>query len=158
MPEEPHCGPTEVELDVYNIFTDAINAAGEPLTLLCNDGVVREKAEIALAIAWAESGMNPTVADNINTGNCLKICPGCRFDCRNQDRGLFQINLCCQSTRLRDVGIITETEQLYDHRVNIKAALLISTRGLNWQPWSTWGAKSYLRFFPLPRSCRPGIL
>jgi soluble lytic murein transglycosylase-like protein len=106
----------------------------------------RTAANIAVAVAAAESGLNPR-AVNVNQGST-----GCRcsFECRNEDWGLFQINLQCYADRLRNLGIIRRSEDLFDPATNIAAAILISDAGRNWRPWVTYLTGAYQRFFLKP--------
>jgi len=106
----------------------------------------RSAANLAIAVAAAESGLNPR-AVNVNQGptGC-----SCTYDCRNEDWGLFQINLACHVDNLKRRGIIQKAEDLFDPATNIAAAILISNGGRYWTPWAAYNNGSYLRFLNKP--------
>lgn len=77
-------------------------------------------ARMALAICMAESGCRPRAVSP--TG----------------DYGVFQVN-----HRWHPQYTI---QQLFDYKINTQAAYLISSGGRNWNPWSTYRNRSYLKF------------
>lgn len=75
---------------------------------------------VAVAVAMAESGGNP---------NAHNVTP------QEDSRGYWQINVRAHPTyRLMN---------LYDGRVNARAAYQISNGGLNWRPWTTYTSGAY---------------
>ncbi|MFL5910761.1 MAG: hypothetical protein ACJ768_09375 [Gaiellaceae bacterium] len=92
-------------------------------------------APMAAAIALAESG-GRTDATNHNTNG-------------STDRGAWQINS------------VHGALSTYDLDANAKAAIKISSNGLNWQPWSTYQNGAFRRFLtgatrPASTSSTPG--
>jgi hypothetical protein len=150
-------------------FEAAIEAAGDDPYLVDQYGNRLRKSTLAVAIARAESGLNPTAGwplhDNgFNNDPVTTI-----------DRGLFQINSCwaeggaghaCEGWQpqpLVAAGIITaasiqqvpepasrtfahpisHSDDLYIPSINIDAALHISNNGSVWTAWSTYNAGTY---------------
>lgn len=83
--------------------------------------------DIAAAVAMAESGGYPMAVGDVTLGFSI---------------GLWQINLRAH----REYAATS----LYDPTANAKAALMISNRGTNWKPWSTFNSGAYKKFMPLP--------
>jgi Lysozyme like domain len=77
-------------------------------------------ADIAAAVALAESGGNPA-ASNSNTNG-------------STDRGLWQINS------------VHGNLSTFDVTGNVKAAIQISNNGANWSPWVTYVSGAYRKF------------
>jgi lysozyme-like protein len=81
--------------------------------------------DLAAAIAMAESGGNILALGDIMLGHSY---------------GLWQIN--ARAHPEYDVA------QLVDPTYNAKAALEISHRGTNWQPWTTFKSGAYKKYMP----------
>jgi len=145
------CGDTNVENLIVWMFDAAIDAAGDSQYISTPIGQ-KLRTDVAKAIARAESGLRCNPPDNENSPrNCDAAGPNCtNFEsppnCVNNDRGLFQINLCAHSNHLKSLGIINSTQDLYNCRINIQAAIIISRNGADWSAWSTWTAGTYLRY------------
>lgn len=77
-------------------------------------------ADIAAAVALAESGGNPN-ASNTNTNGSI-------------DRGLWQINS------------VHGSQSTFDITGNVKSAIAISGNGSNWSPWVTYNTGAYKKF------------
>jgi hypothetical protein len=86
--------------------------------LWVQEGGNPKAANIAAAVALAESGGNPGAINNKNTDGSI-------------DRGLFQIN---------SVHGAQSTTNL---RQNVRAAIRISNNGANWHPWVTFQTGAY---------------
>jgi murein DD-endopeptidase MepM/ murein hydrolase activator NlpD len=118
------------------------------VSLICSmfraAGATPVQANLAVAIAAAESHLNPVVQDNVNSGANACACP-CG-ECRNIDRGLFQINLKCHVCNLISAGIISNANDLYDPVKNIRAAIRISNGGQSFALWSTYTTGAYLPY------------
>jgi len=82
-----------------------------------------EQPEVALAVAKAESGLNPTAS---NWADAHKGCNG--------SFGIFQIG-CVHGSSVED---------LYNVEYNIKKARAIYDVAGSWQPWGAYTNKSYL--------------
>jgi hypothetical protein len=111
-------------------------------------GATTAQANMAVAIAAAESGLNPVVQDNVNSGANDCACP-CG-ECRNVDRGLFQINLKCHVCDLISAGIISNANDLYDAIKNVRAAIRISNGGQSFAAWATFTSGAYLNYYNRP--------
>jgi hypothetical protein len=92
-------------------------SAGQLKTLWIRAGGNRAFAPIAVAVALAESG-GAVNAINHNTDG-------------STDRGLWQINS------------VHGNLSTFDPLANAKAAVKISSGGLNWQPWTTYRNGAY---------------
>jgi hypothetical protein len=77
-------------------------------------------ADVAAAVALAESGGNPD-ASNTNTNGSI-------------DRGLWQINS------------VHGAQSTFDVTGNVKSAISISGNGANWSPWVTYQTGAYKKF------------
>jgi hypothetical protein len=77
-------------------------------------------AAIAAAVATAESGGNSTATNYDSNGSV--------------DRGLWQINS------------IHGAQSTFDVMGNARAAVAISNKGTNWQPWTTYTSGAYLQY------------
>jgi hypothetical protein len=84
------------------------------------NGGSKTAADIAAAVALAESGGDPN-ATNHNTDG-------------STDRGLWQINS------------VHGAQSTYDITGNVKAAVSISGNGSNWSPWVTYTTGAYRKF------------
>lgn len=109
------------------------------LTAVRAAGFPQGAENIAVAIALAESGGNPS-ATNRNTNG-------------STDYGLFQINSVHSE-------LLNENPRWDDPVVNAKMAYVISGGGTNWKPWATYwaapfssgaGSGSYLRYMARAR-------
>jgi hypothetical protein len=89
-------------------------------------GVPADQLAIAVAIAMAESGLNPS-ATNVNTNGSV-------------DRGLWQINNAAHPD-VTDSAAFNPTTAAED-------MLQISDGGTNWSPWVTYQTGAYLRYLP----------
>jgi hypothetical protein len=97
-------------------------------------GGAPRQATMAAAVARRESGGNPRAH---------------ALTSREDSRGLWQINVRAHPTwALRD---------LYDPRVNVQAAVAISSNGSNWNPWTTAAAaRADVAANRVPVVVRPG--
>lgn len=95
-------------------------------------GLTTSQAIIATAIAFAESGGNPTSRYN----------PG-----PEDSYGLWQINLdpSYKASRMRTLGI-SSPSQLFDPATNARAMYILSSHGSNWRPWTTYTSGKYKQF------------
>lgn len=89
-------------------------------TLWVQAGGSPSKANIAAAIALAESSGNPNSTDYDSNGTV--------------DRGLWQINS------------IHGTQSTYGTLANAQAAVAISNDGSDWTPWVTYNSGAYKQF------------
>jgi len=77
------------------------------------------KIAMAVAIAMAESGLNPSAHNT-----------------KGEDsRGLWQINVRAHPPASLGIG---SADALYDPLVNARAMVKISNSGSNWKAWTTW--------------------
>jgi TP901 family phage tail tape measure protein len=90
-----------------------------------------ERIRTALAVAWAESGLNPN-ARNFNSNGTI-------------DRGLWQINS------------IHGALSTFNPLGNAKAAYSISGGGRNWTPWVAYNNGSYRNFLDDARRALPAL-
>lgn len=88
--------------------------------LWINNGGNPAVADVAAAIAMAESGGDPN-ATNVNTNG-------------STDRGYWQINS------------VHGSQSTFDPIANVKAAINISNNGANWSPWTTYTSGAYKKF------------
>jgi hypothetical protein len=79
-----------------------------------------DQVENAMAVLQGESSGNPN-ATNSNTNGTT-------------DRGLFQIND-VHTQELKDRGIISSEDDLYDPETNVKAASQVYSQGDGWHQW-----------------------
>jgi Lysozyme like domain len=93
---------------------------GQLKQLWIQNGGNKLAADIAAAVALAESGGDPN-ASNSNTDG-------------STDRGLWQINS------------VHGSQSTFDVTANTKAAIAISGNGSNWQPWVTFQTGAYRKF------------
>ncbi len=161
---DPECVGTPVEQLICSLFAAAIGD-GDPFF---NDkfGNRIKITDLALAIAWAESGLQtdagypPDGGLNRNSSGLIT----------SIDRGLFQINSGWVEgfpggapAPLLSAGIISaesivtydgpefaqpiqHSTDLYIPVVNIAAAIFISRQGTSWTPWATYNAGTYLEY------------
>lgn len=90
-------------------------------------GVKDADLRIAVAIAWAESGLR---TDAVGHNGPTQGCPN-----GSRDRGLWQINDCYHA----DVSDACA----FDPACNAGAMFRISSGGTNWRPWSTYNNLDY---------------
>ena len=88
--------------------------------LWISQGGAGATANMAAAIAQAESGGRPN-ASNKNTDG-------------SEDRGLWQINS------------VHGSLSTFDPAANARAAITISSNGLNWSPWVTFKTGAYRKY------------
>jgi hypothetical protein len=93
-------------------------------------GLPADKLAVAVAIAWAESGLR-TDALGVNPGPR----PG---TVASYDRGLWQINSAAHPD-------VTEA-CAYDPVCNAAAMIRISNQGQNWSPWVTYNTGAYQQY------------
>jgi hypothetical protein len=115
--------------DLWNL------AGGDPL-----------KADVAAAIAEAESGGCQYAKAGPTDDRPVKQCTY-RFTTGENSYGLWQIN--------RNAHPQYTATQLYGPLGNAEAAVAISSRGANFQPWSTYVNGAYKKFLQLPVSPVP---
>jgi hypothetical protein len=100
-------------------------------------GLTKSQATIATAVAAAESGLNP---NNIGDQTLAKY----------GSRGLWQIFTGAHSASELGLGSGGWTsalvKKLEDPKNNAHAMYLISNKGTNWHPWSTFQHDSHLKF------------
>lgn len=103
--------------------------AGQIAAYAQSAGLSPDRAKVAAAIAMAESGgrtdaRNPVPPDN--------------------SYGLWQINMlgAMGPDRRRKLGI-SSNEQLFDPAVNARAMAMISNKGANFRPWTTYTSGAY---------------
>jgi len=84
------------------------------------NGGDRSKADIAAAVAQAESGGNPGASNKNSDGSI--------------DRGLWQINS------------VHGSLSVFDPAANARAAIKISSNGTNWSPWVTYNTGAYRKY------------
>ena len=89
-------------------------------------GVPADQLATAVAIAMAESGLNPN-ATNVNTDGSV-------------DRGLWQINNAAHP----DVS----DSSAFNPVTAAQGMLSISNGGTNWEPWVTYQTGAYLQYLP----------
>lgn len=89
-------------------------------------------ANLAAAVAMAESGGDPQILGDVEYGGSI---------------GLWQINL--PSNPQYDASA------LKDPTYNANAALAISKQGTNWNPWTTYRTGAYKRWYPGPPTAGP---
>lgn len=109
-------------------------SAGEVASLWINAGGNPRQAQMAAAVALRESGGRPQAR---------------ALTQREDSRGLWQINVRAHPQwALRD---------LFNPRVNAKAAVSISRNGTDWSPWTTAaGARADVSSGGVPEVVRPG--
>lgn len=92
-------------------------------------GLSGGSVDIAVAVALAESGGNPRAHNPVPPDNSY---------------GLWQINMLGSlgPDRRKKLGI-TSNSALFDPAVNARAMSLISSKGTNWTPWSTYTNGAY---------------
>lgn len=96
-------------------------------------GVIRSQLVMAVAIAWAESGLNSdAVGENRDPVTHLVT---------SRDRGLWQINDYWHP----DVSDACA----FDPTCNAQAMSRISSNGNNWNPWSTYLNGAYQRYLAM---------
>lgn len=88
-------------------------------------GFTGQAADIAAAVAMAESGGNPDAEGDLTLG---------------VSRGLWQINLKAHPD--------FDPVRLFDPNYNAQAAFLVSSRGTNWKPWTAFNNGSYKKYLP----------
>lgn len=95
-------------------------------------GLSPDRAQIAAAIAMAESGGRPTAHNPVPPDDSY---------------GLWQINMIGSMgpARRAQYGISSNTD-LYDPAVNARAMAAISNGGKNFTPWSTYTSGAYKKF------------
>jgi hypothetical protein len=95
-------------------------------------GLSGPNAKIAAAVAMAESGGNP------NAHNAKPP---------DDSYGLWQINMLGGlGPQRRSQLHLSSNSQLLDPKTNARAMAVISARGTNWHPWSTFNDGAYKRF------------
>jgi hypothetical protein len=109
-------GPTSGGTMSFSSAVALAKAAGVPLDQLAT----------AVAIAMAESGLNPN-ATNVNTDGSV-------------DRGLWQINSKAHPD-ISDSSAFNPTSAAQD-------MMQISNGGTNWNPWVTYQTGAYLQYLP----------
>lgn len=85
---------------------------------------------LAAAVAMAESGGNPAAIGDTQPGVL------------GPSIGLWQIDMYFHKQ--------WSQEELEDPTTNAQAAYQISSRGTNWQPWSTYNSGAYKRWYAGP--------
>lgn len=147
----PNCSPILLHCGTCGNSGPAPDSSSM-VTLICSMfravGATTAQANMAVAIAAAESHLNPVVQDNVNSGANACACP-CG-ECRNIDRGLFQINLKCHVCDLISAGIISNANDLYDAIKNVRAAIRISNGGQSFAAWATYTSGAYLTYYNQP--------
>lgn len=105
-------------------------------------GLTRDQAVIAAAIAKAESGLNPR-AHNPRPPD--------------DSYGLWQINMLGSlgPSRRRTFNIASN-DALYDPATNAHAMFVISNRGTNWKPWTTYTRGTYRAYLSEAKSAIGG--
>jgi hypothetical protein len=101
-------------------------------TLASGAGLSAARAKVAAAIAMAESGGNPAARNDKG---------------RDDSYGLWQINMkgALGPERRRKLGL-TSDSQLLDPVTNARAMAVISSRGGNFSPWSTYTNGAYRKY------------
>lgn len=98
--------------------------------LAVKHGLTREQAITATAIAWAESGLDPSSVGDVDLAD----------DTWGPSVGLYQVRSLRADT---GTGKERDVERLGDPSFNTRSMVAISTGGTNWQPWSAWKSGSY---------------
>lgn len=88
-------------------------------------GFIGSAADIAAAVALAESGGDPGSEGDLTLG---------------VSRGLWQINLRAHPE--------FDPIRLFEQDYNAKAAYLVSSHGTNWKPWTTFNNGAYRKYLP----------
>lgn len=111
--------------------------------LAVNAGLSADAAAYAAAIAMAESGLNPNAYNGAGNDNSY---------------GLWQINMKggLGAPRRKQFGITTDS-QLFDPNVNARAMAIISGRGTNWTPWTTFTRGTYLAHLSAARDAAGSV-
>jgi hypothetical protein len=88
-------------------------------------GVPESQVATGVAIGMAESSLRPTAHNPKPPDNSY---------------GIWQINMLGKMGPDRRAALgLSKNEELFDPSVNARAAAMISSKGSNWQPWSTYG-------------------
>lgn len=105
-------------------------AQADLYTLAIAAGLPPARAKIAAAIAVSESGGNPAAHNTTGPDNSY---------------GLWQINMKGRlgPPRLKQFGI-TSADQLFDPATNARAMAILSNKGADFRPWSTYLDGAYL--------------
>jgi Lysozyme like domain len=109
VPSGVSVGPGNVQYSYAQLEGIWIQAGGNP-----------QYANIAAAVAMAESGGNSAAYDNDSNGSV--------------DRGLWQINS------------VHGTQSTFDVMGNARAAVAISNNGTTWSPWVTYQTGAYQQY------------
>lgn len=108
----------------------------ELYSLALSQGLTPERARIAAAVGMGESGGNAR-AHNTNAAT------------GDNSYGYWQINMlgALGPARRALLGISSNNE-LFKPEVNARAMKLISANGTNFNPWSVYKSKDYLKYMP----------
>jgi len=88
-------------------------------------GFLGSAADIAAAVAMAESGGDPAAEGDLTLG---------------VSRGLWQINMRAHPE--------FDPIRLFEQDYNARAAFLVSSHGTNWKPWTTFKTGAYRKYLP----------
>ena len=88
-------------------------------------GFLGSAADIAAAVAMAESGGDPSAEGDLTLG---------------LSRGLWQINVRAHPE--------FDPIRLFEQDYNARAAFLVSSHGTNWNPWTTFKNGAYRKYLP----------
>lgn len=114
------------------------------VALAQNAGLPLDKAQIAAAIAMAESSGNP------NSHNYNPVT-------KDDSYGLWQINLWGDlKGRVGQLGLKTAAD-LFNPQVNAAAMARYSKNGTDFTPWSTYTRNDYKKFLSSAQKAKPAV-
>lgn len=88
-------------------------------------GFAGQSADVAAAVAMAESGGDPAAEGDLTLGI---------------SRGLWQINVRAHPD--------FDAVRLFDPEYNARAAYLVSSHGTSWTPWTNYRNGAYKKYMP----------
>lgn len=105
-------------------------------TVAYNAGFRNHPLIIAVAIAQAESNCKPDMVGDVKLEN----------DKWGPSIGLWQIRSLHHPEKYAGADGMRIEERLYDSQYNANIAFLISNKGLDFNPWSTYTSKNYRKY------------
>lgn len=113
-------------------------SAEQVARLALNAGLTPDSAAVAVAVARAESGFNPRAHNRTPPDNSY---------------GLWQINMLGSMgpARRKQFGI-SSNDALFDPATNARAMAMISNKGRNWTPWTTYTRGTYRAYMSQAKS------